>query len=155
MNRYINCVLLTCFDQDVRFWATMLCDHGIRLHRADTLEMADFLLLATGGTVLLSDTRFLDGSWEHAASMVQSLHPQVALLLCAESVDADAAARAWDYGAVGLLWKPMELWRMRSSILSAHEVAIERLLWRPSAARIRNEIGRTADIDTHFSGQAK
>ena len=156
MNRYINCVLLTCFDQDVGFWATMLCDCGIRLHRADTLEKADFLLLATGGTVLMSDLRFLDGSWEHAASMVQSLHPHVAMLLCAESIDGDAPARARKYGAVSLLWKPLDLWRMRSSILLAHEVAVERLLWQPPGARTGQDGRCMTDMqDRQFSGQAK
>jgi FixJ family two-component response regulator len=60
--------------------------------------------------------------------MVQDLHPQVAMLLCAETVDNDAPVRAQENGAVGLLWKPLDLWRMRSAIQLAHEIAVERLL---------------------------
>ena len=41
----------------------MLGQARIRVHHASTLEMADFLLLATHGTVLVLDPTFLDGSW--------------------------------------------------------------------------------------------
>ena len=58
----VDCVFLSCFDHNVLFLASMRGQGGIRLHRAHTLEMADFLLLATHGTVLVTDTTFLDGS---------------------------------------------------------------------------------------------
>jgi hypothetical protein len=43
--------------------------------------MADFLLLATHGTVLVTDTTFLDGSWEDALAMTAQVHPLVATLI--------------------------------------------------------------------------
>jgi hypothetical protein len=49
----VDCVFLSCFDHNALFLASMLGQGGIRLHRAHTLEMADFLLLATRGTALL------------------------------------------------------------------------------------------------------
>ena len=136
----VDCVLLSCFDQDAGFWATMLSESGIRLHRADSLEKADFLLLATGATVLLSDLSFLDGSWEHAAAMVQNVHPHVATIVCAETSDNDAPRRAQEHGALNVLSKPLDLWRIRSSILLAHEIALERRLWYAAATARRETI---------------
>ena len=43
----VDCVFLSCFDYNALFLASMLGQGGIRLHRAHTAEMADFLLLAT------------------------------------------------------------------------------------------------------------
>jgi DNA-binding NtrC family response regulator len=108
----------------------MLGQSGIRLHRAETVEQADFLLLATGATVLLSDTAFLDGSWESALAMVRDAHPLVAVLVCADAVDRDFVALAPKCGALGIHWKPLELARLREAIWGAHEVSLERMLWR-------------------------
>src|ERR1035437_4550120 len=74
----VDSVYLSCFDHDVLFYAAMLGQGGIRLHRADTVEMADFLLLATQGTVLVLDPTFLGGSWEDALAMTAQVHPLVA-----------------------------------------------------------------------------
>src|SRR5450759_5965458 len=79
----VDCVYLSCFDHNALFLASMLGQGGIRLHRADTVEMADFLLLATRGTVLVLDTTFLDGSWEDALAMIAPVHPLVGPLICA------------------------------------------------------------------------
>jgi hypothetical protein len=66
---------LSCFDHNVRFFASMLSLGGIRVHRACTVEAADFLLLATRGTVLVMDTTFLDGSWGDALAMIGKYIP--------------------------------------------------------------------------------
>ena len=125
----VDCVFLSCFDHDVMFFASMLCRGGIRLHRADTLEVADLLLLATRGTVLLLDTTFLDGSWADALAMIGNEYPLVATLVCAYPVDREFIASAQARGAFDVLWRPIELWRLRSSIWTAHEVTVERRLW--------------------------
>jgi DNA-binding NtrC family response regulator len=97
-----------------------------RLH---TLEMADFLLLATRGTALVKDTTFLDGSWEDALAMVGQVHPLVATLICADLVDREFIASARERGAFDVLWRPIELDRLQTSIRTAHEVTVERRLW--------------------------
>jgi len=51
----IECVFLTCLQSDFSFLSTVLYYSGIRMHRADTLEEADFLLTVTSSTVFLSD----------------------------------------------------------------------------------------------------
>jgi DNA-binding NtrC family response regulator len=107
----------------------MLGQAGIRLHRAQTAEMADFMLLATRGTVLVLDTTFLDGSWEDALAMIGQVHPLVATLICADLVDRKFIAGARERGALDVLWRPIELDRLRSSIWTAHEVTLERRLW--------------------------
>jgi DNA-binding NtrC family response regulator len=128
-SRRVDCVFLSCFDHNALFLASMLGQGGIRLHRACTVEMADFLLLTTQGTVLVLDTTFLDGSWEDALAMTAQLHPLVATLICADLVDRAYIASAQERGAFDVLWMPIELDRLRSSIWTAHEVTVERRLW--------------------------
>lgn len=93
----------------------MLGQGGIRLHHACTLEMADFLLLATRATVLVMDTTFLDGSWEDALSMTRRLHPLVASLICVDPIDGELIASAQELGGLGALRMPIELERLRST----------------------------------------
>ncbi len=125
----VDCIFLTCFDHNALFLASMLGQGGIHLHRACTLEMADFLLLATRGTVLVLDTTFLDGSWQDALAMTRRLHPLVAALICADPVDGGFIVSAQERGVFDVLWLPIELERLRSAIWTAHAVTLERRLW--------------------------
>ncbi len=122
----VDCVVLSCFEHEFLFFASMLVPARIRLHRAETIEMADFLLLATGGTVLLTDTTFLDGSWKDAAEMVESVHPLVAVLLHADRADYAFLSDAREEGALDVLWRPLDLSKLRSASRRAHEIALER-----------------------------
>src|ERR1039458_1115216 len=92
LDNRIECVFLTCFRSDFSFLASVLYYSSIRMHRADTLDEADFLLTVTSSTVLLSDTRFLDGSWREALRMVSEVHPHVAALVVAD--DGSRQARS-------------------------------------------------------------
>lgn len=105
----------------------------IRLHRADTLELADFLLLATDATVLLTDTTFLDGRWQDALAMADRVHQLVTTVICADPVDRPFLSKLHERGALEVLWMPLELHRLRSTIGRAHEVTVERRLWASSA----------------------
>ena len=125
----VECVFLSCFDHNALFLASILGRGGIRLHRASTLETADFLLLVTGGTVLVMDTTFLDGSWADALAMIGQAHPLVTKLISADTLDREFITGAQERGAFDVLWRPIELDRMRSSIWNAHEATIERRLW--------------------------
>ena len=125
----VDCVFLSCFDHNVQFFASMLGLTGIRLHSACTVEAADFLLLAAQATVLVVDTTFLDGSWEDALAMIGQVHPLVATLIYAEFVDRAFLVNARERGAFDVLWRPIELERLRTSIRTAHEATVERRLW--------------------------
>ena len=140
----VDCVFLSCFDQNFRFFASMLGLAGIRLHRACTVEAADFLLLAAQATVLVLDTTFLDGSWEDALAMIGQVHPLVTPLICADFVDRAFLANARERGAFDILWRPIELERLRSSIRTAHEVSVERRLWLTEREREARQIQRPA-----------
>ena len=131
----VDCVFLSCFDHNAQFFASMLGPGGIRLHRACTVEMADFLLLATRGTVLVSDTTFLDGSWEDALAMTRTVHPLVATVICADLVDSEFVAMAQERGAFEVLWRPVELEQLRSRIRAADELTRERRLWLAERGR--------------------
>jgi len=45
------------------------------MHRAETLDEADFLLTVTGATAFVSDVTFPDGTWRDALAMVAEVHP--------------------------------------------------------------------------------
>jgi DNA-binding NtrC family response regulator len=123
-------VFLSCFDHDVLFFASMLGHARIRVHHASTLDMADFLLLATHGTVLVLDPTFLDGSWRDALAMIRQFHPHVVTLICADHRDRDFIGPARELGALDVLWRPAGVEQLRSSIRTAHEIAMEREGWR-------------------------
>ena len=61
--------------------------------------------------------------------MTAQLHPLVATLICADLVDRAYIASAQERGAFDVLWMPIELDRLRSTIWTAHEVTVERRLW--------------------------
>ncbi len=122
--------MLSCFRGDVAFLASMLVHGGIRVHRAETLDEADFLLVATTATVLIADTVFLDGSWGSAMTMVASVHPLVGTLLCADPADREFVKDANERGVLDVIWKPIDFERLRTSIRMAHEVTTERRRWQ-------------------------
>jgi DNA-binding NtrC family response regulator len=126
----IDCVFLTCFESEFAFLANVLPGSQIRMHRAETLEQADFLLMATGGTVLLTDVSFLDGFWDEAADMLARFHPLVAFLVIADEVDREFVSEAPHRGACGILWKPLEWGEVRRFIRAAHEATGERAIWQ-------------------------
>ena len=139
---HIDCVYLTCFRHEFSVLASVLCYSSIRLHRAETLEQADFLLTVTGGTVLLSDVAFLDGTWRDALRVIPQTHPMVSVLVVAEPVDWPALVDAYALGACGAVWKPLEFSKTADSIRTVDEAARERALLareRPEAlARIHS-----------------
>jgi DNA-binding NarL/FixJ family response regulator len=151
----INCVFLTCFDSDFYFLANVLLG-SIRMHRAETLEQADFLLTVTEGTVLLTDVSFLDGFWHEAADMLAQFHPMVAFLVLADERDRQFVSEAPNRGACGILWKPLEFIEVSRSIRTAHEAFGERMIWQQercagaSSPWIKSRFDAAA-TDTEFS----
>ncbi|MBZ5623174.1 MAG: hypothetical protein LAQ69_31310 [Acidobacteriia bacterium] len=138
---WIECVYLTCFRSEFSVLAIILHYSAIRMHRAETLEEADFLLTVTGGTVLLSDVMFLDGSWQDALPMVGKLHPFVASLIVADRADGLSAGDAYARGACGALLKPVDSSRAIQMIRTLHE-----------AARDRVSVLRDDSLDTAWLG---
>ena len=125
----IDCVVLSCFAHEVQFLAAIVGQAHIRLHRCETLRDADFFLLATGGTVLLTDTRFLDGCWQDALRLMEQTYPLVPTLLFADVTDREAITTAKGEGVFEVLMRRGSLDRFREVIAAAHEVATERRLW--------------------------
>ena len=113
-----------------RLGANVLLGSEIRMHRAETLEQADFLLTVTGGTVLLTDASFLDGFWDDAIDMLAHFHPLVASLVVADQVDRDFVSEAPNRGACGVLCKPLEWSQVCRFIRAAHEATGERMIWQ-------------------------
>ena len=132
----IECVFLTCFRSDFSFLATVLYYSRIRMHRAETLDEADFLLTVTSSTVLLSDMTFLDGSWREALHMVSEVHPHVAALVVADAVERPFLLDSDVYalGACGILWKPLWMDRVIDLIQTASESAESRAALHFTAA---------------------
>lgn len=122
----IDCVFLTCFQDEWRAIATLLQYGGIRSHRAETTEQADFLLTVTGGTVLLTDAIFLDGCWNDALRMCAQLHPCVSTFVIADSIDSAFVSEALDRGACGTFTKPLSILKAQKLIHLADEAARDR-----------------------------
>ncbi len=129
MSQRIECVALTCFTSEFSTWATILGYSRIRLHRAETLEEADFCLTATGATVLLTDVTFLDGTWRDALCMAADKHPLAAALVVADAVDGSVLADAYTRGACGVLWKPIDFITTIDWIRSVNQAARDRADW--------------------------
>jgi len=122
----IHCVFLTCFSYDFNFLQRMLSYSEVRLHRAETLDEADFLLTVTGSKVLISDSVFLDGSWVDALEMLSCVHPRSSFVVAADSVDVGFVGDAVDRGACAVLWKPLDWAQVMRLIRTVHEAALER-----------------------------
>lgn len=117
---------MTCFSHDFEFLQRLLLYSEIRLHRAETLDEADFLLTVTGSKVLISDTVFLDGSWEDALDMLSCVHPRSSFLVAADPIDLEFVGDAIDRGACAILWKPLDLAELMRLVRTVHEAAMER-----------------------------
>lgn len=128
----IDCVVLTCVEPDAGFWANLFPSVGIRIHSAQSLSQADFLLTVTGATVLLTEIVFPDGCWYDAMRMLAGFHPFVAPLLLADPVDRPFVSEAFRYGAFQILWKPVAIDELRHCIRLASEASEERARWRRS-----------------------
>jgi DNA-binding NtrC family response regulator len=123
----VHCVFITCFSPEVEFFQRLLLYSEIRFHRAETLDEADFLLTVTGSKVLISDTAFLDGSWEDALDMLLHVHPRSSFLVAADPIDLKFVGDAINRGACAILWKPLELGDLMRLVRTVHEAAMERL----------------------------
>ena len=126
----IDCVFLTCFRSDYSFLASVLQYSGVRMHQAETLEQADFLLTANSGTVLLSDLTFPDGTWRDALAMLAEVHPLTPGLVVAEPVDRQYLRDVYLRGAYGVLWKPIDFTEAIRTIRTADQAARDRALYR-------------------------
>src|SRR5579859_4757709 len=124
----IDCVFLTCFAADFQVFAALLRFSGIRLHRAETIDQADFLLTVTEATVLVSDTLFLDGTWEQAADMIGNVHPRVTLVVVADERDDEL------HGSSEIVSKPLRMGELRHAIRSAHQEACAEAVWAYAGA---------------------
>lgn len=122
----IDCVCLTCFESSFLFFASLLRSTRIRLHRAETLSEAGFLLTVTGATVLLTDIVFLDGSWRDAVELLAGFHPRVEPVVIAEPIDAPFVSDALERGACAVIWKPFDFTCLRRLIQAADEASANR-----------------------------
>jgi hypothetical protein len=128
----VEAVCLTCFDTEFAFLATVLQYSRIRLHRADTLEKADFILTVSGSTVLISDLVFLDGDWRDAFRMVADLHPLVGTIVAVDPLDWPLVSDLYQLGGCGVLWKPVDFIRAIDFIRTVGQAAWDRTLLRHS-----------------------
>ena len=132
----IDAVYLTCFDAEFSVLALVLQYSGIRLHRADTLDKADFLLTVTNGTVLISDLLFLDGDWRDALRMVARMHPLVGSLVAADPLDSSSIGDLYDLGGCAAIWKPIDSLRAIEVIRTVDQAARDRIFFHRYPAAV-------------------
>ena len=126
----IECVFLTCIRPDYSILASVVQYSGIRMHRAESLEGADFMLTVSGATAFLCDVTFPDGTWRDALAMVAEVHPLVPALLVAEPVDRPFLPDVYEHGACGVLWKPFDFTHAIQMIRTADQAARDRAIYR-------------------------
>jgi DNA-binding NtrC family response regulator len=126
LDLFIHCVLLTSIPADFTFLRNVMGVAGIRMHQAESLEEADFLLTVTGSTVLVTDLIFPDGTWRDALAVLGARHPLVPMLVTADREDRPMLADVFDRGACGVIWKPFEFEASRRLIRAVHEAYEER-----------------------------
>ena len=134
----IDCVFLTCFNSDFQVFAVLLAHSGVRMHCADTLEQADFLLSVTGAKVLLSDAVFLDGTWYEAARMLADVHSSVTLVVVLDEVEEALWRDALRRGGYDMAPKPLRLSKLHQAIRNAYNTAMSiesDALWAPANCR--------------------
>ena len=131
----IQCVLLTSFESEFSFLRNVLWTAGVRVHHAESLEEADFLLTVSGSTVLLSDAIFDGGYWQAASGLLQRSHPLVTMLVIAEPADRAFVGDVFAHGACGIIWKPFEFALLKKQIRVVHEAAQERRILAQEDAR--------------------
>jgi len=129
----IDVVLLTAFDEEFTFLKNVLGFAGMRVHRAESVEQADFLLLVTGAAVLLTDVAMVDCSWRCALRLLRERHPLVSPIVIADPIDYPFLHDAFALGACGVLWKPIEFTLASRMIWVAREASVERRLLRDEA----------------------
>jgi DNA-binding NtrC family response regulator len=129
----IDVVLLTAFDDEFTFLKNVLGFAAIRVHRADCIEQADFLLLVTEASVLLSDVAMVDCSWRCALHLIRKRYPLVSPIVIADPIDYPFLHDAFRLGSCGVLWKPIEFGLATRMIWAAREASMERRLLREEA----------------------
>jgi DNA-binding NarL/FixJ family response regulator len=121
----IECVILTASVPEAAFLKNICSVVGIRVHHAATLEDADFLLMATGSAVLLSDVIAVDCSWQSALGMLWDRHSRVKMLVVADPSEApllrDIDAPAFS----GFIWRPIEFNTVVQGIRAAHQASLD------------------------------
>jgi DNA-binding NtrC family response regulator len=127
---YINCVVLSSFRCEFTFLRNVFRLAGLRMHHAESLDQADFLLTVTESTVLLSDVMFEGGSWQCALGLLHDSHPLVTMLVIADPVDWPFLGDLFDRGACGVIWKPFDFEAVRRLIRTVHEASKERRAWQ-------------------------
>ena len=127
---FINCVVLSAFQSEFTFLRNVFRFAGLRLHHAESLDQADFLLTVTDSTVLASDVAFEGGSWQSVLGMLRENHPMVPLLVMAGPVDAPFLQDLFDRGACGVIWRPFDFESVRKQLRVLHEASRERRAWQ-------------------------
>ena len=131
----IECVYLTCFQTEFASLALVMRYSGVRVHRAESIEEADFLLTAAGATVFLTDVSVPDGGWRDALAMVSGLHATVPCLIAADPVDRPFLLDAEACGACGVLWRPWNFLHTIERIQACHQASRDRAACLAEEAR--------------------
>ena len=121
----IECVILTASAPEAAFLKNICSVVGIRVHHAATLEDADFLLMATGSAVLLSDVVAVDCSWQSALGMLWDHYPYVKMLVVAGPAEAPFLRDIDAPALSGFIWRPIEFNTVVQCIRAAHQASLD------------------------------
>lgn len=142
----IECVILTASAPQAAFLKNICSVVGIRVHRAATLEDADFLLMATNSAVLLSDVIAVDCSWQSALGMLWEQYPHVKMLVVADPSEAPFLQDADAPGLSGVIWRPIQFNTVIQSIRAAHQASSDERKVVQARPRIHASLPRRTGI---------
>jgi DNA-binding NtrC family response regulator len=145
---YINCVVLSSFQSEFTFLQNVFRLTGIRMHHAESLDEADFLLTVTESTVLLVDTVFADGSWQSALSLIRDRFPLVTMVVIADPVDRPFLRDLYGRGACGIIWKPFDFDEARKLIRAVHGASKERRALREEILSGKGQSGEQPSAES-------
>jgi len=143
---YIDCVVLSSFRGEFTFLRNVFRPAGIRMHHAESLDQADFLLTVTDSTVLLADVVYADGTWHSALSLLKDRHSLVTTLVIADPVDRPFLGDMFSRGACGIIWKPFEFGAVRRLIRVGHEASKERRALQDETSSTRGRSGAASIV---------
>jgi DNA-binding NtrC family response regulator len=103
-----GCVYLAASAREAEAVSSMVESERIRIYHAVTLEDAVSRLKLTRSRVLLTNTRFRDGTWKDALETSQHIRPPAALVVASRLADEKLWLGVLERGAYDLIVKPFQ-----------------------------------------------
>jgi DNA-binding NtrC family response regulator len=128
-----GCVYLASSAHEAELVSSMVESERIRIYHAVTLEDASSTLKLTRSRVLMTNTKFRNGSWKDALEMSVRIRPPAALVVASRLADEKLWLGVLERGAYDLIVKPFQAVELCRVLQNAHTHAVSGGLRRMTA----------------------